>query len=538
MGLKSMLRAAVGLRDGGNAVAAPISRPRVGASFMRGGRDVTFQTWRPPLREPQADIASAWDGAAARVIDAVHNSGWLAGAIEQCIANTVGTGLRLRSKPQADLLGMTADEARKWSREVEQRFQLWADNPQECDVTGLRTFGQMQATAFQGWIAFGEVLAEHPYVKRPWNEWGTKVRLISPHRLKRLTNWAERCYQGVYTDENGMPVAYLMTRRDQWMVEVQYVSAAFDAIGRPVVTHIFNGMAETYRGVSVLTPALQVARQFDQLSQATLASSMLQTLFAATVVGEAPTEEVLEGLLTPQERARMMQNGLTPIDAYFDMIGGFYENSTIDLGVNGRVAHMFPGQELKFHRPEGVSPDYVNFSKSLLREIARCLGMTYENASGDYQQATYASLNNASAEVHAVTKARRESVVVPFCQPIYEGWLEEAVMTGKLAFPGGYDGFLRNKAAACRAEWRGPPRPQGDDTKLASAHEIWRRMGVISDEMIANDLGVDIEDVYEQLAREKEMRTDLQLPEPMFMNAGGGGPKATPDDQKSGSEGG
>jgi hypothetical protein len=35
---------------------------------------------------------------------------------------------------------------------------------------------------------------------------------------------------------------------------------------------------------------------------------------------------------------------------------------------------------------------------------------------------------------------------------------------------------------------------------------MWRDMGVITDEMIANDIGVDIEDVYVQRAREAEMR--------------------------------
>jgi capsid protein len=47
-------------------------------------------------------------------------------------------------------------------------------------------------------------------------------------------------------------------------------------------------------------------------------------------------------------------------------------------------------------------------------------------------------------------------------------------------------------------------------------------MGVISDAMIANDLGVDIEDVYAQRASEAELRETYGLTDPMLMAAEGG----------------
>lgn len=55
---------------------------RPSGKYMRGGRGVTFAGWKPALREAQDDIGEAWDDAAARVNDLLHNSGWLAGALE------------------------------------------------------------------------------------------------------------------------------------------------------------------------------------------------------------------------------------------------------------------------------------------------------------------------------------------------------------------------------------------------------------------------------------------------------------------------
>jgi len=125
----------------------------------------------------------------------------------------------------------------------------------------------------------------------------------------------------------------------------------------------------------------------------------------------------------------------------------------------------------------------------LLREIARCLGLTYESATGDNSGATYSSLQAATAEIFAITKARRQNIIAPFCQPVFEAWLEEEIASGGIAFPGGYEAFLANRTAACRAEWRGAPRTTADDLKKAKAHETWKRLGVMSDAMICNDNG-------------------------------------------------
>ena len=108
-----------------------MSLPKPSGKYMRGGRGVTFAGWKPALRESQDDIGEAWDDAAARVGDLLHNSGWLAGAMEQCVANTVGTGLQLKVLPENETFGMTATEASNWAKTVERRFELWARSAQE-----------------------------------------------------------------------------------------------------------------------------------------------------------------------------------------------------------------------------------------------------------------------------------------------------------------------------------------------------------------------------------------------------------------------
>ena len=499
------------------------AQPRPRGSFMRGGRSVTFGNWKPAMREAQDDISDAWDMAAARMTDAIQNSGWLSGGIEQAVSDTVGTGLRLKAMPENTTFGMSEADARDWAQMVERRFELWARSPQECDIEGKRNFGQMQAVGFSTWLGMGEILAEFPWRRRPWNTYGTKIRMLPPTRLSRQTLKMDRLINGVYTDADGMPIAFLTTKDTPLLGKQDVRVRARDNYGRQRVILVHVGAPGTYRGISPMTPALQVARQFDQLADATLTQSILKTLFAATITGDEPTAEVMAGLMTPQEQAKMMAAGGSSLETYLEMIGGFYEDATIDLGMNGRIAHMFPGQELKFHTTESPSEDFKTYVNILLREMARGLGLTFEGFTLDYTGATYSSVRMATSSIWSVVRARRENIVVPFCQAAYEAWLEEEIETGRVPFPGGIDNFLLNRVAASRAEWRGSPKPQADDLKTAKAHEVWRRLGVITDEQIANDLGTDIEDVYAQRSRETDLRRLYNLPEPELMGANGGG---------------
>lgn len=517
MGALTTVRRILGIGDaaappppGGGGIQSPAPR----SAYMRDGRGTTFSRWLPGLRTAQDDVSVAWHHATARTIDLAHNSGWIAGMIDQATANTVGLGLRLRAMPENDLIGMTEEEAQDWRKQVEARWELWAENPLECDIEGVRTIPQMQEVAFKHWIATGEILAELVWRRRPESVSGTKVRLLSATRLVNKTEKHNRIFGGVRVNADGMPVGYIARRAEDYVLgEMEFEVSARDAAGRPRVIHVFTGAPGQRRGITILVPVLKVAKQFDQLSDATLLASIIQTVFAASIHAEGPTEDTLRTLLGPTEHARALASGMSPFDAWFEAQSGWAEAHPMDLGISGRIAHLFPGEKLEFHSPDQPQSAYKDFSLHLLREMARCLGLTYESATGDYEGATYSSVRMAVNEIYAITKARRKFVLAPFLQPIYEAWLEEEIERGSIPFPGGIAGFLRGRAAACRAGWAGSPKPVADDLKAAKSAEVYQSMGVVSDQMIADDLGVDIEDVYAQRAREAKLRKRYGLPE-------------------------
>lgn len=515
----------------GSPLIAPTKKgsglvPMPSAEFMRGGGGAGAQ-WRPALRSINADVSEAWDLAAARANDLVQNSGWISGMFDQAVANTVGEGLRMQPAPENDLFGMDEKAARDWRNLVERRWALWSETPVECDIEGKRTVAQMQEAAFRSWLNTGEALSEIAWRKRFGSRYGTKVRLLSPTRLSNEHDPFRRVYSGVQLDADGFPIAYMARKKDPYAGEITKRVPARDRYGRPKVVHVFVGLPEQVRGITPLAPVMKVARQFDQLADSTLLAALIQTVFAANLQSEAPTEDALMGLLTPQEQQQLMAAGVSPFQAWAEMQSGWYDSNVLDVGIGGRIATTFPGQKLEFLSPEMPAVQYRDFSMQLLREMARCLGMTYESATGDYNGATYSSVRMAVNEIFTITKARRKFIVAPFSQPIYEAWLEEEVAAGRIPFPGGYENFMVNRIAASRAIWKGAPKPVADDLKAAKAHQAYRDMGVITDEQIASDLGHDIEDVYAQRAREREMRAVYGLPEPV---TAGGAPLSLDED--------
>jgi lambda family phage portal protein len=490
-------------------------RRNASSAYMRGDAGPVFAGWHPPLRETREDVRAAYIRAAARAIDSIQNSGWLAGAVKQRTASAIGAGLRLAAKPDYQALGWTQDRANDWARTVERRFAAWAEAPLECDAAGKQSIDQMATSALSSQAGTGEILGLVQWIERPVSQSATKIKLLPAQRLVQESNGVD-LYQGVRVDPNGMPVAYRL-RLDGKTIDssLPVDIAARDETGRPRVIHIFDGDVGQMRGLSPFTPVLKVVRQADHLQDYTLTAALVQALYAATLTSEVPTEAALAGLQSEEEQAALSGS----LNDWLSAQIGWGDRANIDLygpgGAIGRIASLFPGQKLDFNRSEHPNDTYEAFLKWLLREVARCLGMSFESFTGDYTSATYSSVRMSGSEIWPIILWLRIHIAGRFYQAAFEAWLEEDIDRGLTPFPGGVPAFHAGRAAACRAHWRGPPKPQADDLKYAKAVEVLFNLGLISAEQVCAELGADWEDVFEQRAREAALRKKLGLPDPM-----------------------
>lgn len=480
------------------------SRPAPSAGYMRSTQPIMLG-WQPMLREASDDVKQSWRLATARAVETMQNSGFFAGGVDQAVAYAVGpNGLNLDAKPNAEALGWTVDEANEWAHRVEQRYAAYVKSPASCDVRASLTGSQQSGQAYRHWMATGEILATLPFIERAGAKWKTKLRVLPAWRMSSRSEWPD-LVNGVRMDRAGMPVSYLMWRPiDQGMSGFEEVEVrARDSAGRRIVVHIFDGEPDQVRGISPLTPALKVTRQFDQLMDATLTTTLIQTVFAAMFKSSATPEQVLQAMQSESEAKTDFENLITEKASW-------YQKADLNLGIHGKIIHGFPGDELEFKRSEHPNTAVAEFARWLALEWSRVTALTYEEFTGDFSKATYSSIQMGTAANWPRVLWRRRHIVAPLEQARYEAWLEEDIESGGTPFPGGVDGFLENRELAATAEWRGPTKPRADDLKTAKAALTWKAVGV-PDAVIFDELGLDVDDVYEQRKREKDRREQLGI---------------------------
>jgi len=489
--------------------SAPAGNPAPSAAYLRGpmGTSETALIMGPTsLRDASDDIRQSWQAVASRAVEAIQNSGWIAGLVETLIGQIIGQGLALNYVPDMSAFGWDDATTADWAQRATIRFRDWANNPAECDAGARRTLAQMQAAALRHWFATGEHLTEFMLIDRPGTMHRTKLRQIPAWWLSSTSDAARNIEHGVVLDRNNASVGYLLNYRERKMgFQREVIRPARDAYGRPVMMHVFDGAVSSLRGISPFAPTLRTLRNYDQLTNATITAKLIHAIFAATIESDYPTSEVFDALTTDNE---------ADASRFTNFVGetvNWAKSVKIDLGQHGKIPHLLMGERLKLHTAATPSDSYEPVANFLLREIARCAGAAFADVTGDHRGESYASMKLSTSKSWPLVLYRRRHIAAPLAQAAFAAWLEDDIDAGGTPLPGGIDAFVANRAAITRADWRGPAKPIADETKAASAHKTYQDMGVMSDEMICADLGVDHEEVYAQRAREQAQRERLGI---------------------------
>jgi len=478
-----------------------------------------------PVADSREEIRRSWRRASALALDFIHNSGRLKGAVDQVIADTVGSELILKPAPDYAKLGWSKDEAVAWSKLVKAEWKKYAWNPRECDHRGKFTVPQLVAISLRWHIAFGEttgILTHFDAQQRARYgiRTGAKTLLVPPPRLVQDTIDAQRLFQGVYHDENGRPDAYLFEeKRNGFPKKVRY--PAFDASGRPVVMHIFDPLdADDVRGISQLTPILKQHAQTEVAREATLQTLIVQTFFAAVLTSKLPAAEAIESL---QELAK---GGGDAGKAIYDNALG-YLASTLDKASEGgvsltggsRIPVLGPDEDLQFRQAQAPGDNYLPLTQSLDRDMARAIGVTYGAYTMDHSNATYSSVRMENASVWPVVIRRREHVAAPEYQMIYEQWLDEKIETGGIPFKGGVSNYRANRDSANWAQWQGPEKPTADDLKSEKAASERIANGTSSVPREAELKGADADELFDERSTDHKRYVDAGMRSPYDRDA-------------------
>ena len=140
------------------------------------------------------------------------------GLIRRLITNEINTGLTPEACPDEQVLGFAEDYLADWTESVENRFGLWAKNPQVCDWLKESTFGEIQRTVRREALVEGDILVvllQDPETKLPAIQLVSGSSVQTPYgSTSAQVPAGHEIVHGVEKDALGRVFAYHIRQKD------------------------------------------------------------------------------------------------------------------------------------------------------------------------------------------------------------------------------------------------------------------------------------------------------------------------------------
>ena len=346
------------------------------------------------------------------------------------------------------------------------------------------------------------MFAALPLIPRAGSPYDLRVMLIEADRVCDPLDAgpsASIC-QGVETGKNGEVVAYHICSRHPLSGDFsatgakkwERVEAFGDKTGRRNILHVMDSeRIGQSRGVPVLSPIIEAAKQLGRYTEAELTAAVIAGMFTVFVSKQTPDAPPGEGSI--------------PFDEQIDA----EDETTVELG-NGSVVML--GENEKPHPVDPGRPysGFETFANAICRQMGAALELPYEILMKQFM-ASYSASRASLLEAWKMFKSRRSWFVKDFCQPIYEEVIIEAVAKGRLSAPGFWTSPEIRKAWL-RAEWYGPAQGQIDPLKEVTASKIRVEQGFSTRARETAELtGGDFESNVRQLAHEANLMREAGL---------------------------
>lgn len=461
-----------------------------GASYARK----SLKAWSARSGSADDDIVSSLDTLRMRSRDLYMGAPLATGALKTVRTNVVGSGLSLSPQPDATALGISQDEAQAWADKVTREWSLWADTV-DCDAERKATFYQLQALALLSAAMSGDVFAFLPIIPRPGSVYDLRVGFIEADRVfdPPVIPADENCHGGVVVDAVGGEKAIYVWRynrhslfrpQNELLNAPKRVQVFGAKTGRRNVLHIVCDIERPgqRRGLPLLAPVIEPLKQLARYSEAELMAAVVAGMFTVFVKSNTPQAPLASGFGMP-----LPQDAVDP-QAY-------------ELG-NGSVVSLDAGEEIQTASPGRPSNAYAAFVEAISQEIGAALEIPYELLVKHFT-ASYSAARAALLEAWKMFRMRRDWLVCSFCQPVYEEWLTEAVLKGRIEAPGFFEDAA-TRAAWCAAQWNGDAPGQLDPLKEINAATQRVSLGVSTREREAQELtGMRFADIVQEQAREQ-----------------------------------
>jgi lambda family phage portal protein len=453
-------------------------RRRSSSAFAAARIDRLTEDFQSPLVINDEILRSELPRIRRRSRQLARNNPWVRQYLKMMSVNVIGpTGIKHRARVR----NAAGDLDQALNAQLQDAWLDFAENPVTID--GRLNLVQLEQMLWRQAPRDGEVLV------RQWlgfrdNPHGLALQPLDVELLDETLNRPRTTRQteirlGVEVNEHGRPLTYYVWNA----LPGSPVQREYVAVPAAEMIHFMDHeYASQTRGVPWIASVMIALHMIGAYSE---------TELVAARAGSAKM-----GFLQSVKEALAGEEDLDEPDADDEL--------SMDAEP-GSIEKLPPGYEFKAWDVDHPNAGYDQFIKSQLRQVASGLGVGYPTLANDLENINLSSIRHGLEIERDFYREQQQAWIASFRRRVYDSWLRMASLSGTIRLPGG--DWKRARAALWQPRGWGFIDPQKDVGASIEAIEY----GLTSRHRVLARNAEDPDEIFEELARENELATKLEL---------------------------
>lgn len=419
--------------------------------------------WRAVNARAETTDGMYRDTIRARARDLERNSDILESVILAFERNVVGAGFELQAKTENNEL----------NTKIEALFKRWS-NQKHCDVTKQQSFSEICQMIARRQKVDGGIIIVLRYSKDTFIPLTLQIYEVDDLDTNIVASSTKKIINGIEYDAYNRPIAYYLKKYD---VYGNYIGTSERIEAQHVLFLFKKKRPNQLREMSELSSALPRIRDMNQFMEAISVKERVAALLAVLIKRISPGGTGI-GRSTSEQRIGYSGKTLSP----------------------GMIMELNPGDDVSVVQPPAQAANSAEFIRLQQRLSGASQGISYEVAARDMSQVNYSSARQGLLEDQKTYLMYQKFLIDHFLTPIYEAFIEAAVLAGKLDIKD----FYKDKEKYLYHEWIAPGMKWIDPLKEANANRIALETNQTTLAEIAGSRGSHWKELIDQRAKEIE----------------------------------
>jgi len=431
------------------------------------------------------------------------------GILRRLTRNVINKGINLESNIIPEIVNLTDEQSMDWDENQELNWKLWSDDRELCDYRKQKTFGELQADAFDTAMISGDCLVINhinPVTKLPYIELVDGEHVQTP--FPATPRAGNRIVHGVELDRFDRHVAYWVQATIDGMSKFTRIAAYGEKSKRRIAWLVYgcDKRLDEVRGEPILAIVLYMLKELDRYRDSEQRAALVNSIIPLFVRKTEPGRGSI-----PFTRGAVKRGSETVVDD-----DGTERTFNISKMLPGTVPdELNVGEDIVPFNTNRPNQGFGVFEESILNAICWCLEIPPEVARLIFQNSFSAS-RQADNEFKVFLSYRVWKFGNDFCQPIYDDFTIQSILTDQISAPGFLQAYFagdwRVVNSWLNTEWTGISRPSVDPVKDANASEKLLQLKITTnDRECRKNTGMSFRTVIKKLAREKKLFTQYGI---------------------------